>query len=754
MRNIKIRLKIETIAVALLLTGCNTTKFVPEGEYLLDKVNINIDTRNVKKIELKEYLRQTPNSSVFGLFRTQLGIYSLAGKDTSKWINKTLMRIGEEPVIYNPALTEISSQQLQLFMHNKGFLRAKVENKVTLKDKKAEVEYQILAHQPYRIRNYSVQLNHPELQAIAADTSRSLIRPGMLFDVDMLDAERERITSRFRQTGYYNFSKDFIVYSADSIEKTHQVDLSMQLRDYLNDKNDSLSQIIFRKFYVRNVYFEINPTDLPSLNQPMEKDTVWFRNFAMITPHKQIIKIDALVQNTYIDPQALFNDANIEKTYSGLNSLGAIKFVNIGFEQVDTGLLDCHISIIPGKAISLSAEVEATYTDGYWGGATNLNLVNRNIFKGAETLSLQVHGAYELQEKVWAQEWGGQIGLQFPRVVLPFASYDFKRNLRANTEFSGSYYYQFRPGEFRTSNLGAGMRYFLNRRQYTHIFDLFEVNYVYFPEIFPAFRDSFLTTGIFNSYNYENHFIMRMGYSGSSTNFNANQPLRNYRTMRYSIETAGNILYGLDHLLGSRPAEDGNYRLLNIAYAQYFKTEYNLTYHQIFDENNRFVYHAGLGIAIPYGNADAVPYEKRFFSGGANGVRGWSESTLGPGVYKRINTQRRDFNQTGDIKLDMNMEYRGKLFWLLESAVFMDAGNIWTIKDYDTQQGGLFKWNSFMNQIAVAYGVGLRFDFSFIVARLDMGVKLYDPVLKRSDRWRVSPQWNDVAFHIAIGYPF
>jgi hypothetical protein len=161
MRNKKIRLKIEMMAVILLLTGCNTTKFVPDGEYLLDKVHINIDTRDVKKIELKEYLRQTPNASVFGLFRTSLGIYSLAGRDSSKWVNKMLMRIGEEPVIYNPALTEISSQQLQLYMQNKGFLRAKVEHKVVLKDKNAEVEYQILAHQPYRIRNYSVQLNHP-----------------------------------------------------------------------------------------------------------------------------------------------------------------------------------------------------------------------------------------------------------------------------------------------------------------------------------------------------------------------------------------------------------------------------------------------------------------------------------------------------------------------------------------------------------------------------------------------------------------
>ena len=207
-------------------------------------------------------------------------------------------------------------------------------------------------------------------------------------------------------------------------------------------------------------------------------------------------------------------------------------------------------------------------------------------------------------------------------------------------------------------------------------------------------------------------------------------------------------------LLGSVPDSTGAYQLFKIRYAQYVKGEFNLTHHQIFDKENRFVYHFDIGLGVPYGNGDVIPFEKRFYSGGANSVRGWNESTLGPGVYKRITSLPRDFNQVGDIKLDMNMEYRAKMFWLMEGALFLDAGNVWTIKDYSTQQGGTFRFNTFGNQIAIAFGLGIRLDFSFFIARVDLGLKLFNPALVQSERWRTAPGWEDFALHFAIGYPF
>lgn len=339
--------------------------------------------------------------------------------------------------------------------------------------------------------------------------------------------------------------------------------------------------------------------------------------------------------------------------------------------------------------------------------------------------------------------------------MLPFGSFDFKRNIHANTEFTSAFTYQFRPGEFTTTNVGAGINYTWNRKRFQHMLQLFDLSYVQF-HINQVFADSFLNPAkpIFNPYNYQDHFIMRIGYTGSFTTFHANRPMQNYSLARYSIETAGNFLYGLSHALGNTPDSTGAYQLFKIRYAQYVKGELNFTHHQIFDKDNRFVYHFDVGIGVPYGNGEVIPFEKRFYSGGANSVRGWSESTLGPGVYHRITTLPRDFNQVGDIKLDMNMEYRTKMFWLLEGAFFLDAGNIWTIKKYETQPLGEFKFDTFMSQIAFAYGFGLRFDFSFFIARLDMGMKLFNPVLSRREQWRINPGWDDMAIHFAIGYPF
>ncbi len=753
----QIRLSVYIFLLALLFSGCNATRYVPEGAYLLDKVKIKTDSKDLKRDDLEDYYRQTPNASVFGLFKVRLGIYNLAGNDSTKWLNNTLKKIGEEPIIYNPSLTSLTVQQLQRVVENKGYINAKVESNLVTKGKKATLEYTVKSNKPYTLRNYNFDLKNVSLTEVAADTSRSLIRSNMLFDVDVLDQERERITSRFRQFGYYNFNKEFLTYSVDSSLNINKVDVTLELRDYLKNANDSINSIIFKQYNIRKVVFFTNTDAIigPNLANRQETDTIRFRDFMLITPKEKIIKLDALVQNTFINPKALYSDRSVERTYSALNSLGPIKYVNINFKEVERDSLDCYIYIVPARAVTLSTELEATYTDGFWGGAWNINALHRNVFKGAESLSLQTRIAYEWQKDVWAQELGAQVGLKFPRFMFPIGSYDFKRNIHANTEFTSSFSYQIRPQEFETTNVGAGMKYSWNTRRQQHSIDLFDLSYVYFPSIDPVFRDTFLATGIFNPYNYQNHFIMRTGYTGSTSSFNASRPMQNYSSMRYSVEAAGNLLYGLNQLLGSERSSDGSYRLFNIRYAQYVKGEYNLSHHQVFNKDNRFVYHVGLGVGIPYGNADVIPYERRFYSGGANSVRGWAESTLGPGIYKRIVGKKRDYNQVGDIKLDLNMEYRTKMFWVMEGAMFLDAGNVWTMKNYaETGDEGVFKLDTFMNQIAISWGAGVRFDFSFFVARVDLGVKLFDPVLNRRDQWRVQPKWNDLALHLAIGYPF
>ena len=754
----KLRVWLGWFAGILLFASCNLTKYVPDGEYLLDKVNIKTDNKDIKRDDLKEYLRQTPNAAIFGIWRMQLGIYNLAGKDTTGWINKTLKRIGDPPVIYSPALTSLTVQQLRLLLGNKGYINSQVQSNVIKKGKRATVEYVINPNNPYKLNNYKTGLQNSLLTEIANDTSKSLIKPDMLFDVDVFNAERERISTSFRKKGFYNFNKEYLVYSADSSLNTHRVNMTLELRDYLRRNADSINKVIYKQFSIRKVIFYTN-TDAnvtTDLANKTELDTTSFRDFILISPKKRILKLDALVQNTFINPAALYSDEAVERTYAALNALGPIKYVNITFKEVESHSLDCYIIVIPSKAVSFSTELDATLTGSYIGGAVNLNTTNRNVFKGAETLSFLARAAMEFQDGILAQEYGGQLGLKFPRFMLPFGSYDFKRNIHANTEFTSAFNYQFRPGEFTTTNAGAGINYTWNREQFRNNFQLFDLSYVRFPKIEQAFRDSFLNPlhPKFNPFSYEDHLIWRMGYNGSYSTYNANRPLQNYSVVRYAAETSGNTLSLISHLF-STPDTTGYYKIFNVRFAQYVKAEFNITHHQIYDKDNRFVYHLGVGLGIPYGNSDVLPYEKRFYSGGANSVRGWRESMLGPGSYQRINVLQRDFNQVGDIKLDMNMEYRAKLFWLMEGALFLDAGNIWTIKDYKTQEGGTFHFDTFMNQIAIAYGLGFRFDFSFFIARIDVGIKLYNPVLDRLERWRLTPTINDdFALHFAIGYPF
>nr|MBP6356327.1 hypothetical protein [Paludibacter sp.] len=397
-----------------ILSACNVTKHVPDGQYLLDKVNLHTDVNEIPKTTLEDYLRQTPNVKVLNLFRLQLGIYNVAGKDSSSRWNKSWMRMGAAPVIYDEYLTYISAQQLQKVYENKGFVNAKVDTVITRKNKKITVDYFIKSNKPYTIRKYNVKLKNNAIAEVANDTSRALIRSGMLFDVDALDAERLRVTTTLREKGYYNFNKDFLVYNVDSSLKAHRTDVNLDLRSYLKFRNDSVNELIFKQYKINKVRFYTNSNQelTTASDATSQTDTIVFRNFQLISNGAKFISLDALVHNTYINPHTLYSDKDVEKTYSALNSLGPVKYVNISFEPSGNEMLDCIITITPAKTISLQTELEGTYTEGYWGGAAKLGLINKNAFKGAETLTAQGRLAYEWQQGIWASELGGQVGLK------------------------------------------------------------------------------------------------------------------------------------------------------------------------------------------------------------------------------------------------------------------------------------------------------------------------------------------------------
>ena len=742
------RIHVWSIGLVLCLMSCNTTKFVPQGEYLLNKANIKVeDTKEVAISDLKNYLQQKQNTEILGFWKLQLGIYNTASLDTAKWTSKNARRIGEAPVIYAPELTDRSMVQLKKAMQNKGYFTAQVDTTITVKDRKVNITYHVTAGEPYIIRRYRVGFEHEELKQIAQD-QRRLISEGMQFDVDMLNQERQRIARAMRRNGCYYFDEDMIQFVADTTRLKKQVDVTVKLSDYVTQLSPEEQAQVFRHYKISHVHFHID-YEIGRAPEGERMRASMKGNYEFTWVGDQLLRENVLIRNCPIQPGDKYNEVRVERAYSNLNQLAPIKYVDISFDPISEDELDCHIVLSRSKLNSISVEAEGTYSAGDWGIAAGVGYANRNLFKGAEEFTIDGRTSYE-----WRQNGGRAIeakastGLKFPNSLAIDLNYN----------------YQTRPEEYTRSIFGAGLQYQLRQRlsRWQHQFRFADISYVYLPWISDAFRDQFLQSTNILKYSYENHFIVGWGYSGSYSSFLSRQPYRSYTNVNYNIETAGNLMLGLAEAFRFPTDSEGKYTLFGTRFAQFAKADVSFTYNQIFNPSHRLVYHADLGLAVPYANSQAVPFEKRYFAGGANSVRGWTARSLGPGGY-RGNGSMIDFNnQSGDIRLNLSVEYRAKVWSIIELAAFVDAGNIWTIFDYETQPNGQFHWNEFYKQIALAYGVGVRLDFSIFVFRVDFGVKLYDPSRMYGElygtQWRTIPNglnWQeDMSFHFAIGYPF
>lgn len=735
--------------MVITLTSCNLTKFVPQDQYLLNDVRIKVeDTKDVAPADLMKYVQQKENTEILGFWKLQLGIYNTASLDTAKWTSKNARKIGEAPVVFSHDLAESSCTQLEKAMNNKGYFRAKVDTTMRVKNRKLDLVYNVTANEPYTLRTYSVKLPHAELNNIAQNRRQTLIQQGMQYDADILNRERQRVASAMRRQGYFYFDPEYIQFVADSTKSKRQIDVEMRLQDYLQQLEQNQREQIFRQYTVARVHFHIDydPNRIP---EDQEMFASMQDGYVFTWVGQKLIRDKVLMRHCPIRPNERYNENLVERAYARLNQLAPVKYVDISFEPISSNELDCHIVLSRGKLNSVSAEVEGTYSAGDWGVAAGVGYVNRNLFHGAEELSVNGRASYE-----WRQNGG--------RAIEAKASAALKFSSEMAVDLA--YNFQNRPDEYTRSIFSAGLNYDLKQSRIglNHQFRFLDISYVYLPWISDAFRDQFLQSTNILKYSYENHFIVGLGYSGNYTSYRAQNPHRSYWNVYYNIETAGNLLRGL-----AKPCHfpidslSGNYTLFKTQFAQFAKGDLSVTYNQVLAPNHRLVFHADMGVAIPYGNSQTIPFEKRYFAGGANSVRGWSARSLGPGGYKG-NGKLIDFNnQSGDIRLNLNVEYRAKVWSFIELAAFVDAGNIWTIFDYEAQPYGLFQWDEFYKQIALAYGIGLRLDFSFFIFRVDFGVKLYDPSRLydgSGTQWRTVPNglnWaDDMAFHFAIGYPF
>lgn len=703
-------------SILLLTTACSTGKYVQEGEYILDKVAVVSDQSDYNAAPLSQYVRQKEKPKLFSLFRNPFS---------------------RKPVIYDTLQARLSCQDLMTALQNEGYMNAGVSLYTETKGKKLKATYLLHPGQPFLIGkvNYDIQDEGIQQLLHLDQTDNQQIKPGMRFTVETLDNERKRIAGLLSDNGYFRFNKDFIHFTADTVMGRKDIALTLQLRKYKSNSNSP--EVDHTRYLIRDVLFQSNDSDRIHLR-------------------KQV-----LLNATAIKEGRPYDASALQRTYNNFARLQAVKYTNIKFAEVpDTNLLDCHIQINTNKPSTISFQPEGTNTAGDLGAAASITYTNRNLFHGSEQLSIEFRGAYEAitglegyQDQNYT-EFSVETKLVFPRFLAPFLSKSFRRRQTASSEWAVSWNFQNRP-EFHRRVFSSAWRYRWSEPKHhlNYRFDLLDLNYVYMPWISSTFKRDYLDNAENRNailrYNYEDIFIMKAGFTVSYTD--------GVDAVRANFESAGNLLNGVSKGFGFKTNSQGQHTLFNIAYAQYVKLDFDYTHLFQFDKRNALALHAGLGVAYPYGNSTVLPFEKRYFSGGANSVRGWSVRELGPGKFKGTDGRIDFINQTGDVKLDLNAEYRSSLFWKLQGALFIDAGNIWTLRNYAEQPGGQFKFTEFYKQIAASYGMGLRLNFDYFILRFDMGMKAINPAYEsEKEHWSIfHPKLSrDFDFHFAVGLPF
>lgn len=712
-----------------------------------------------------------------GFFRFHLGLYNLSNIKKNNGFNRYLRKIGEEPVIWDPGLTNKSSKQLRLYLSKKGYFNAFVTDTVIKHSKYADLIYKVTVNSPYRINSFNYQFEDTTAKAlILSDTIHALIKTGGNLDEEILQNERIRIETLLRNNGYYHFNRNFLTYSGDT--DNLKVDLRMIIKKNLSGADSTVqNENLYKQYKIHRVVISTEQDPFQNNSIPVEiakKDTIFKNGIEYVYKQNFWVRPGVIQQANYMLPYTLYRLSDGEETKRHLLSLNTFSLVNIQFTEIpqrDTskfGYLDCYIKLTPASIQSYAFTVAGTNSGGNIGGALNLSYQHKSLFGDAENLNLKLTGAVEslkdkdghFQSKL---EMGVEATILLPKFFMPFNNNRFVKKYNPKTSFTMAYNYQRTPDYYtQTSATGSFGYTWKTNSKISHYVRPFELNLVNITNATDKFYNDIRNTV------YEkiltNHIIAASGYSFTYNNQKIKKS-EDFHYLKWNIETAGNLLR-LYSLVATTPVvykngedasarQNGYFTLFGTQYSQYIRTDVDYHFYNFINEGNTVVYRLFGGIGIPYGNSKVMPFEKQYFSGGANSIRGWDPLLLGPGSYKdTLNIPI----LKGDLKLEANIEYRFKLFWILEGALFTDVGNIWSINPDDPRKEALFKADKFYKDIAIGSGAGLRFLLGYFIGRIDFGMKMRNPALDSHDRWlfiqRKFDFANDKAFSIAIGYPF
>jgi len=731
------------------------------------------DGHKVRNKELYALLKQKPNKKILGFIPIYLNIYNITSEKNE---NNIFKKIGEPPVILNHRLARKSATQVKLYYKNKGYFDASVSFDVRTKKHKAKAVYSINSGTAYKINEVKInQKDDSDLnKSIQKLLDKTQIKKGETYNFKNLENERSRIVTKLQNQGYYQFNKEFIYFLADTNQIKKEVNLDLVVKPYKKNEKGTIVQ----KDHKSGIIGLVN-VHLETKNSKTVNDTTILQGINFIySTNKPPFNLKRLAEKILLKPGIPYNKNFVDKSYQALSELKNFKKISFEFSPINSNqhddILTADIYLTPGKKIAYTVEVEATnnpeLNDGISGSAS---LSHYNIFKGAEHLQLTFKGSKNINFKdsknfINTGENGFIMNLTIPSLLSPLKlNRILNKNSRTKTVLTASATKQQRPEFTRNSVTGSYTYQWKIKQNYQHKLSLFNLSYVNFQ------GDSADLSNISEyliAKNYSSHLIPTSSYTLSFNNQNINK-LKNHSFFRIHIESSGSILRHLAEPLNFDQLKDdeGNPILQEdgsptyvlslwdrenkkdgIIFTQYIKTSLDYRYYWEIDKKNSLALRTMGGIIYAYGNTEQAPFHKKFIAGGANDLRGWQAFKRPPGTLSA--TEGRLY--TGGIKLITSIEYRFNLIKKLKGAIFMDAGNIWEISANNSEnEAANFKWDRFLDEIAVDVGFGLRYDFKYFILRSDLGFVVREPHESKPWQWE-KVKINDSQLNIGLGYPF
>ncbi len=786
------------LTAVVCFTSCGVDKFIPQGECLLTKNSVEIDYSDLDDQEakgvkqaisgVKSYIRQSPNSK-FLFWPVAMRIYCLSSPTDSNWINRTIRRQGEAPVIYNHDLTERSVRQIELLLDSKGCFGSQVSFDTTItKNNRISVTYKIKPQPRYVINTVGTlcRTNERVKNLTSQWIAQSDITPNSFYDQDVLAAFRERVSTRLQNRGHYTAVKENINFLIDTNIGGRKMNLLMGIRDLAYDSSSHIPPLA--RYYINNVYVYPDMDMLVSVDS-LRRDTlvVPFKvsgqtfHYNFVVDKKMRVSPQTISRTIMLRPGQLYRNFAAERTYMELWALRNFKFVDMEFvpsqQLSDTaGYLDLRIRLMNAMRRSMSLSLDLNNTSpmdaqdvsntGNFGLELGLGYQNKNVFGGAEIFNMKTSLALELSKFAIFNnkddfydlfstfEAGIDLSLDIPKFFIPFSDRLSPNNIRPHTLFNLGANYQYRTYFERfIANTSFGYTW-QHKRTTKHQLLPVEFTLVKFMNQDEAFRNRISRLNDLRlKYQYSDHLIFDMRYNFVYSTQSAINAKADFSYLSLGIESAGNLLSGIYNLSNATPDSSGIYHVLDIPFSQYVRLDFDWKRYFHLSTRNTFVVRLSGGVGLPYGNSISMPYEKSFYGGGPTTIRAWRIRTLGPGGY--VNASGSSFERVGDISLTFNVEDRFKIFGIFEGAAFVDAGNVWLLRQSEEFPDGDFRFDKFYRQIAIGAGLGLRAKISILTLRLDFAVPICDPGAEDGNPWTFSRlKFKNIVTNFGIDYPF